>query len=36
MAVVWSNNPFYDFNDDAAVYEASYWAELVEQQLSLG
>ena len=30
------HNPLYDFNDDAAVYGASYWAELVEQQLSLG
>ena len=30
------HNPHYDFNDDAAVYGASYWAELVEQELSLG
>ena len=30
------HNPLYDFNDDAAVYGASYWAELVEQELSLG
>jgi len=30
------HNPNYDFNDRAAVYGASYWAELVEQELSLG
>ena len=29
------HNPNYDFNDKAAVYGASYWAELVEQQLPL-
>ena len=29
------HNPRYDFNDDALVYGASYWATLVEQQLSL-
>ena len=27
------HNPRYDFNDKAAVYGASYWAELVEQEL---
>jgi hippurate hydrolase len=27
------HNPRYDFNDDALVYGASYWAELVEQEL---
>jgi amidohydrolase len=27
------HNSNYDFNDKAAVYGASYWAELVEQQL---
>jgi len=27
------HNPRYDFNDDALVYGASYWATLVEQQL---
>ena len=29
------HNPNYDFNDDASVYGASYWAALVEQELSL-
>jgi len=29
------HNPKYDFNDAAAVYGASYWATLVEQELSL-
>lgn len=29
------HNPNYDFNDQAAVYGASYWATLVEQELSL-
>ena len=29
------HNPRYDFNDHALVYGASYWATLVEQQLSL-
>jgi len=29
------HNPNYDFNDDAIVYGASYWATLVEQQLPL-
>ena len=29
------HNPHYDFNDTAAVYGASYWATLVEQELSL-
>lgn len=29
------HNPNYDFNDAAAVYGASYWATLVEQQLSI-
>ena len=28
------HNPHYDFNDQAAVYGASYWATLVEQELS--
>ena len=28
------HNPHYDFNDQAIVYGASYWAELVEQELS--
>jgi amidohydrolase len=28
------HNPNYDFNDNAAVYGASYWATLVEQELS--
>jgi len=27
------HNPNYDFNDDAIVYGASYWATLAEQQL---
>ncbi len=27
------HNPNYDFNDDALVFGASYWATLVEQQL---
>lgn len=30
------HNSRYDFNDKAAVYGASYWAELVEQELPLG
>jgi hippurate hydrolase len=30
------HNPNYDFNDDATVYGASYWAALVEQELSAG
>ena len=30
------HNPHYDFNDAAAVYGASYWATLVEQELSVG
>jgi len=30
------HNPGYDFNDDAAIYGASYWATLVEQELSAG
>jgi amidohydrolase len=30
------HNPNYDFNDKAAVFGASYWAELVEQQLPAG
>ena len=30
------HNPNYDFNDEAAVYGASYWATLVEQELSVG
>ena len=29
------HNPNYDFNDEASVYGASYWAALVEQELSL-
>ncbi len=29
------HNPNYDFNDGASVYGASYWAALVEQELSL-
>lgn len=29
------HNPNYDFNDDALVYGASYWATLVEQQLTM-
>ncbi len=29
------HNPNYDFNDEAAIYGASYWASLVEQELSL-
>ena len=29
------HNPHYDFNDEAAIYGASYWAELVEQELSI-
>lgn len=29
------HNPRYDFNDHAIVYGASYWATLVEQQLSM-
>ena len=29
------HNPNYDFNDTAAVYGASYWAQLVEQELSI-
>ncbi|MGB0551590.1 MAG: M20 aminoacylase family protein [Alphaproteobacteria bacterium] len=28
------HNPNYDFNDEAALYGASYWAALVEQELS--
>ena len=28
------HNPHYDFNDQAAAYGASYWATLVEQELS--
>ena len=28
------HNPHYDFNAQAAVYGASYWATLVEQELS--
>jgi hippurate hydrolase len=28
------HNPRYDFNDDALAFGASYWATLVEQQLS--
>ncbi len=28
------HNPLYDFNDSAAVYGASYWAALVEQELA--
>ncbi len=27
------HNPLYDFNDEAALYGASYWATLVEQEL---
>ena len=27
------HNANYDFNDEAAVYGASYWAALVEQEL---
>ncbi|MEK9683047.1 MAG: M20 aminoacylase family protein [Rhodospirillaceae bacterium] len=27
------HNPFYDFNDEALVYGASYWAKLVEMRL---
>ena len=30
------HNPNYDFNDKAAIYGASYWAELVEQELPQG
>ncbi len=30
------HNPNYDFNDDALVYGASFWATLVEQQLPAG
>lgn len=30
------HNPGYDFNDDATIYGASYWATLVEQELSTG
>jgi hippurate hydrolase len=29
------HNPRYDFNDNALAYGASYWATLVEQQLSV-
>ena len=29
------HNPHYDFNDSAAIYGASYWAALVEQELSV-
>jgi metal-dependent amidase/aminoacylase/carboxypeptidase family protein len=28
------HNANYDFNDEAALYGASYWAALVEQELS--
>ena len=27
------HNPFYDFNDQALIYGASYWARLVELRL---
>ncbi|NKB54896.1 MAG: amidohydrolase [Alphaproteobacteria bacterium] len=30
------HNPGYDFNDNATIYGASYWATLVEQELSTG
>mgnify|MGYP005655944765 FL=1 len=30
------HNPNYDFNDDAIIYGASYWATLVEQEFGAG